>query len=145
MKKSPMCTYSCCAHQKYGNRTLSAFIRAFVDGQKKYFNLKRAGQKRVFVARIRASLKSGEGIIGYNYLHGTDMEAGGGLDMRIVAERTQFCIRVPVECTFKDLINVNRKYGTDVLKGIVAYFVPFASPRKYMIQISWIESFAYWG
>jgi hypothetical protein len=65
--------------------------------------------------------------------------------MRIVAERTQYCIRVTVECTFKDLIDTNPKYITDRVKALVAYFVPFAIPLNYKIQIHWIESFSYWG
>jgi hypothetical protein len=139
-----MCNYSCCSHNKFGKRTLRKYITDFAYNQRIYFNLKRIGQACTLVYRIKASIKNGEGIIGYNYLHGADMKAGG-LYLRIVARKLIRSVVVTVYCTWNDWINANHKYDSDKYKADLAKKIPFTNPTDYIIRISWTERFLIGG
>ena len=141
MIKAKMCSCQPSNHKYNSKQTLQTYINDFV---KKYI-LTRKNSILFYVSRrykvqTKAAITNGEGIIGYNYLHGTN----GGLSLNINATYVKReilskrrAILVSIECTWNDIIDHNNKYPTDIYKASLAKKIPFANPTDYKIKIIW--------
>ncbi|MFL6117713.1 MAG: hypothetical protein ACJ786_41140 [Catenulispora sp.] len=94
-------------------------------------------------------IQNGEGIIGYQYLHGTNADAGGftiqGWAHPIPghddpdANQTSAATRVQyyLEYTWNDIIDPNPQYGTDIFKAAIADAISGGVAAAYRISIKW--------
>ena len=86
------------------------------------------------------SIENGEGIIGYQYLHGTN----GGFD-RIGSTEIErhsdgsSTVTLEMEYTWNDVIDPNPEYQTDRWKSRVAEGITLGRADPYEISISWTE------
>ena len=84
-----------------------------------------------------AVIENGESIIGYQYLHGTDADAGGYQINGTVGKDSCGNITYDIRCTWNDMINPNYSYTSDSKKATLAKFIPFSTCKDYRISISW--------
>lgn len=97
-----------------------------------------------------ADIDNGEGIIGYQYLHGTNADAGGfqihgwvrsespqndGDASDDSSERT---VHYYLEYTWNDVIDPNPQYDTDVFKNGIAEAITFGGAQGYRLSITWL-------
>lgn len=135
MKNSKMCT--CCGYK--GNLTLEKYIEDYVRSIKSLFEALRVWQTKTVTHKISASLQNGEGIIGYNYLHGTNRTVGG-LNLKMTAGKIANLITVKVECTWNDIMDPNFKYSSDKKKAELAKQLPFVDPTDFTVRIKWTQT-----
>ena len=147
MKNAKMCS-SCCGYNN--KQTLSNYIKKYVT---KYINEARKsiirqkiGKTFTYNIKTKASLQNGESIKGYNYLHGTNSNAGGlALKLQVTYRKSGFDIFGPykffitVACVWNDKIDPNFNYSSDSYKAKLAKKVPFANPKNYLIAIKWSQ------
>lgn len=114
----------------------------------------RAGDRgaQLFTDRFHAEVEDGEGIIGYQYLHGTDANAGGfqfygtttverdvgatnNADGNNVPGET--IVEVQANYCWNDFIDPNPKYDTDTIKSVIAEILTLGMANAYRISISW--------
>lgn len=104
--------------------------------------------------RFHAELENGEGIIGYQYLHGTNKNvgdfliAGSGL-VEHVYGATQMdaketvppstMINLKLRYVWNDIIDPNPEYGTDTIKSIFAEIITLGEAESYNISIAWSD------
>ena len=79
---------------------------------------------------------NGEGIVGYNYLHGTD-ETVGGFSYTVNIYMSYGYKVYDFDFVYNDIIDPNYKYDSDREKVEFAKHIPFANPTDYTIQIRW--------
>jgi len=84
-------------------------------------------------------IENGEGIIGYQYLHGTNADVGGFGIKGTVSKDAQGVLTYDLNYTWNDMIDPNFQYGSDSIKAQIAQNIPFANPADYYIQISWSD------
>ncbi|MFH8484351.1 hypothetical protein [Streptomyces longisporoflavus] len=123
--------------------------------------LARSGQKApVPVAmKFHAELENGEGIIGYQYLHGThagqgDFTVDGTAEARHEYGQSHAgreesvqpgaLVRMRLRFRWNDVIDPNPRYGTDRIKSIVAEIITLGEASSYDISISWEEECTVW-
>ena len=143
MRNSKMC--ACCGYKSY--QTLSQFVHnkvlKFLEPKLKYTWM---GKKtRTYNIKTSASVQNGESIIGYNYLHGTNLSAGG-LQINITVTHSTVYYKknkysVVIQCIWNDIIDPNFSYKSDSYKAAIAQKIPFAKPTDYTIAIKWFQSF----
>jgi hypothetical protein len=110
-----------------------------------------ADEGAVYVAeRFPVEIENGEGIVGYQYLHGTNADAGGfqingwahlvpnpppapDANMTSAARRVQYYL----EYSWNDIIDPNPEYGTDVFKAAIAQAISVGAAAAYRISITW--------
>jgi hypothetical protein len=124
--------------------------------------------RRPTVTRFHGEFENGEGIIGYQYLHGTNQDVG---DFAIVGfgEVTRFQgphsavvhqnpfalpklvqqgagARVDFELSFiwNDIIDPNGAYISDKIKSAFAYVITLGQPKNYEISIGWYNTCSVW-
>ena len=84
-----------------------------------------------------AEIENGESIIGYQYLHGTNADAGGFQINGFVGKDTSGNTTYDIKCTWNDIIDPNFKYASDRKKASVAHLLPFTTCKDYKISITW--------
>lgn len=88
-------------------------------------------------------IENGEQIIGYQYLHGTNSDAGGYLIRGTIdkSKRGIFIGKTIFRLTYQwnDIIDPNFQYSTDKAKSEFAKIIPFSNPKDYNIHISWFD------
>ncbi|MDG3003638.1 hypothetical protein [Paludisphaera mucosa] len=117
--------------------------------------------------RFHAEVENGEGIIGYQYLHGTNKDAGDFLIVgfgevsryqgpQIARSGHPFMppkslppgggIRVDFELTYvwNDVIDPNNRYITDKIKSAVATAISWNKAKSYQISIGWRNTCTVW-
>ncbi|MFG2502982.1 hypothetical protein ACGFSB_32845 [Streptomyces sp. NPDC048441] len=109
--------------------------------------------------RFHAEVENGEGIIGYQYLHGThagkgDFTVDGTAEARhdyprSYADREETVqpgttVRMRLRYRWNDVIDPNPKYGTDRIKSIAAKIITLGEASSYDISISWEEECTVW-
>ncbi len=82
-------------------------------------------------------IENGEDIIGYQYLHGTDENAGGFKIKGKIYKDSYGNVTYDLKYTWNDIINPNLEYSSDYVKSEFAKSIPFADPKDYAIRISW--------
>ena len=89
-------------------------------------------------------MENGEGIVGYQYLHGTN-EHAGGFERDGTATITQdadgnYTVTMKMEYTWNDIIDPNPQYHTDNWKNAVAEVITLGKADPYEIHIGWSET-----
>ena len=135
MMNARMCGCDDCRYDR--TQTLGSYITQSVRRYLKNPLLTKKNGK-MYRLNMGASISNGEGIVGYNYLHGVNMIVGG-LELII------YCIsskKVMVTCKWHDIIDPNFKYDSDRVKAnlanIIGIFV-LSKPANYEIVISWTQ------
>jgi hypothetical protein len=103
------------------------------------------GAKTVIDATFHAEVENGEGIVGYQYLHGSNKDAGdfkasGSLHTLHVSPEGNAEFSASLRLTWNDLIDPNPKYTTDTWKSRYAEAVTLGRAKAYKISISWKET-----
>lgn len=87
------------------------------------------------------AIENGEGIVGYQYLHGTNAEVGGfqHVGNTRVTPRGDGNYRVVIDSsyTWNDVIDPNPKYSTDRWKSRLAEIITLGQADAYDIRITW--------
>lgn len=86
---------------------------------------------------IPMEIDTGESIIGYQYLHGTNADVGGFQIKGTVYKDEKGDVTYDLTYTWNDIIDPNYYYSTDAEKAEFAKSIPFANPKDYIIRISW--------
>ena len=84
-------------------------------------------------------IDNGEDIIGYQYLHGTNADAGGFVIAGTIQKDKKSNLIYDLTYTWNDIIDPNFQYYTDSIKYQFAKSIPFANPTDYKISISWSD------
>jgi hypothetical protein len=85
-------------------------------------------------------IQNGEGITGYEYLHGTNGDVGGFRfkgSTQITKVADGYDVKVPASYTWNDVIDPNPQYGTDTWKSRIAEIVTLGRADPYDIHITW--------
>ncbi|MEV0319754.1 hypothetical protein ACIBKX_16645 [Streptomyces sp. NPDC050658] len=109
---------------------------------------------------FHAEVENGEGIIGYQYLHGTNKTVGDftvdgtaeawheyGLSSypdREESVQPGVWVRMRLRYRWNDIIDPNPKYGTDTVKSIAAEIITLGEASAYDISISWEDECTVW-
>jgi RHS repeat-associated protein len=96
---------------------------------------------RGFAIIFHAVMENGESVVGYQYLHGTNMDVGGfqfkGATTITVRSNGTYEVTVVGSYTWNDIIDPNPQYSTDVWKSRVAEVATFGRAEAYNIHITW--------
>lgn len=99
------------------------------------------GSTSNFSNRFPAEIQNGEGIVGYQYLHGTNAEAG---DFQFRGNSTvqpradgNYEVTINGRYTWNDVIDPNPQYDTDTWKSRLAEVVTLGQADPYDIHITW--------
>lgn len=85
-----------------------------------------------------AEVENGEGIVGYQYLHGT--HAGvGGFGLKVTGTISAGRVSATVQYTWNDMIDPNGQYTTDIIKSSFAELITLGMAQSYRLSISWNE------
>jgi len=86
------------------------------------------------------TIENGEGIIGYQYLHGTNRNAGD-FHIKGTTIRTStldgVTVALDLSYTWNDIIDPNPRYSTDRLKSTFAELITLGRAECYEIHITW--------
>ena len=134
LKSAKMC--GCAGHKKYNSKlTLRQYIGSLI--RKKKVNL----PEKVFdkkTTKTQAAITNGEGIIGVNYLHGTNAKSGGlklSIGLLLINNKKYYEVTV----TWNDYIDPNFNYSSDSKKYSIAKRLPLVNPTAYTIRIIWTD------
>lgn len=90
------------------------------------------------------ALENGEGIVGYQYLHGTNADVGGfqhrGSTTVTPLPDGTYRVTVASHYRWNDVIDPNPQYSSDNLKSILAEIITLGRADPYTIHIGWEES-----
>ena len=86
---------------------------------------------------IPMEIDTGESIVGYQYLHGTNADVGGFQIKGTVSKDENGDVTYDLTYTWNDIIDPNYYYPTDAEKAGFAQSIPFVNPKDYIIRISW--------
>ena len=88
-----------------------------------------------------AVVENGEGIIGYQYLHGTNADVGGfriwGEGRIVSLPGGQRMVILNLTYQWNDMIDPNPQYQTDSIKSIIGEIITLGQAESYEIHISW--------
>ncbi len=89
-------------------------------------------------------IENGEGVVGYQYLHGTNANVGGfqrqGTATIVPDGQGGYIASMDLKYTWNDVIDPNPQYSTDRWKSVVAEVITLGQADPYEIHISWAES-----
>lgn len=89
-------------------------------------------------------IENGEGIVGYQYLHGTNANAGGfergGKATMTPNESGGYTVQMEMTYTWNDVIDPNPKYLTDSWKSAIAEGITLGQADAYEMHITWSET-----
>lgn len=105
---------------------LDAHIQTLSSGEYQYIDI-----------TMSAEIENGEDIIGYQYLHGTNADAGGLRICGTVGRDATGTAIYDVNCTWNDIIDPNFNYDSDRKKAALANLIIFSNPSDYKISITW--------
>jgi hypothetical protein len=119
--------------------------------------------------RFHAEVENGEGIIGYQYLHGTNRSVGDftvsgsgtvehlkGPSQALIPSRNPYVppkivqrgpgARVELDLFYQwnDIIDPNFSYSTDIIKWLIAEGISFGRAQSYRILIAWKDKCSVW-
>ncbi len=107
-----------------------------------YDQLTRGGSSTaVFDDTFHMDIENGEGIVGYQYLHGTNVDVG---DFRMNGAATivrtadgGYDVKINADYTWNDVIDPNGQYRTDQIKSTLAEIITLGRADPYDIHITW--------
>lgn len=86
-------------------------------------------------------IENGEGMVGYQYLHGTNKNDGGfnakGHTTVARGANGEYVVTVTADLTFNDVVDPNFEYDTDRWKAGVAKVISFGQASPYDLHITW--------
>ncbi|WP_436772456.1 hypothetical protein [Yinghuangia sp. YIM S09857] len=86
-------------------------------------------------------LRNGEGMVGYEYLHGTNKDVGGfnakGHTVVTRMDDGTYVVKVTADLTFNDVVDPNLKYSTDKWKAGVANVISLGQAESYNLRVTW--------
>jgi WXG100 family type VII secretion target len=89
-------------------------------------------------------IENGEGVVGYQYLHGTNANVGGfqrqGTATATPNSAGGYTVEMNMTYTWNDVIDPNPQYNTDTLKSRIAEIATLGRADPYEIHISWDET-----
>ena len=94
--------------------------------------------------RFQGFLQNGEGMVGYQYLHGTNANTGHftlGGRATVTSAGDSKRVTFDMTSTWNDRIDPNEKYATDIWKSTLAKAASFGMAKDYDIRISWKSKF----
>jgi uncharacterized protein YukE len=99
------------------------------------------GPSGSFDERFHAEIQNGEGIVGYEYLHGTSSDAGdfqfaGNTNVTPLPDGT-YQVTIDGSYTWHDTIDPNPQYTTDTWKSRLAEIATLGAADPYDIHINW--------
>lgn len=99
------------------------------------------GSTGTFNQRMHAEIQNGEGIVGYQYLHGTDATTGdfqmaGNTQVKKLADGN-YEVTLNTKYTWNDNIDPNPQYQTDNWKNRIAEAITLGQADPYQIHINW--------
>lgn len=99
------------------------------------------GPNGSFDQRFHAEIQNGEGVVGYEYLHGTDASKGdfryqGTTNVRPLPNGT-YEVTTHGGYTWNDTIDPNPKYSTDRWKSKVAEVLTLGQASPYDLHVTW--------
>ena len=118
--------------ERYNNNQAAAAVRQY----------QQSGQGNgSFDTTTQVAMENGEGIVGYQYLHGTNQEAGGfqhngTTSVKPLPDGT-YEVTVNSNYRWNDVIDPNPQYSTDNWKSTIAEIVTFGQADPYDIHIGW--------
>lgn len=94
-----------------------------------------------FADQFHQAIQNGEGIVGYQYLHGTDANTGdfrhwGTTTVAAQADGT-YAITINASYEWNDTIDPNPRYGSDINKNRIAEALTLGVADPYQIHIRW--------
>ena len=89
--------------------------------------------------QIPMEIENGEGIIGYQYLHGTNEDAGGFQINGTISKNNKGDIILSLIYAWNDIMDPNPNYATDIKKSDFAKQIPFINPMDYEMHIIWYD------
>lgn len=92
-----------------------------------------------FSTRIHMEVENGEGMVGYQYLHGTNKAAGDFLITGYISRHKNGDYAFVMTYQWNDRIDPNFQYSTDRQKLGFAKRIPFSKCKDYDIHISWSD------
>lgn len=97
-----------------------------------------------FATNTPMNMENGESIVGYQYLHGTNADAGGfqhsgNTKVEPVGDGT-YRVTVTSDYVWNDTIDPNPQYSTDTRKNMIAEIMTFGRADPYDIHIGWSGS-----
>lgn len=101
------------------------------------FNSISKGKSKNINLTFAATIENGEGIIGYQYLHGTNASAGGFKIKGTATKDTDGKVVANLFFQWNDVIDPNFEYNTDTIKADIAKKIPGAKPTDYIIRVGW--------
>ena len=125
--------------------------------------------RRATATRFHAEVENGEGIIGYQYLHGTNKGVGDFLVVgfgevtefqgphpavargdslfsppKVVQQGAGSRVDLELSYVWNDIIDPNAAYITDKIKSGIAYAITLGQPRSYRLSIGWHNTCSVW-
>jgi hypothetical protein len=91
--------------------------------------------------KFAAEIENGEGIVGYQYLHGTH-DGAGGFGLKVTGTIEAGRVSATVQYTWNDMIDPNGQYLTDVVKSSFAELITLGMASSYRLSITWTEPLA---
>jgi WXG100 family type VII secretion target len=107
--------------------------------------LHQSGKKQIHIDEsFHTSLESGEGVVGYQYLDGTNANVGGferkGVATIAPDGQGGHTVTMNMEYTWNDIIDPNPQYDTDTWKSRFAELITLGRADPYEMHISWDET-----
>ena len=99
------------------------------------------GKAKFFVnRRCHMEVENGEGIIGYQYLHGSNADVGnflifGSGTYSRSRKRESFSLKLKYQ--WNDMIDPNKKYDSDSIKAVVGKVISVGQATDYHLRITW--------
>lgn len=87
-------------------------------------------QPDIFVA-------NGEAIIGYNYFHGPEVEAGGFIIEGKISKIDESRVEYDLHYIWNDRMDPNFMYSSDKWKAKVANIITMGNTKPFLVKISW--------
>ena len=118
--------------KNYNNTQASAAVKQY----------QQSGQGNgTFDTTSQVAMENGEGIVGYQYLHGTNQEAGGfqhngTTSVKPLPDGT-YEVTVNSNYRWNDVIDPNPQYSTDRTKSTIAEILTLGQADPYDIHIGW--------
>ncbi|ANE78618.1 MULTISPECIES: hypothetical protein [Mycobacteriaceae] len=99
------------------------------------------GAQRDYSAQFAATTQNGESITGYQYLNGTNDDAGGfrinGTTHVEPLSAGTYKVTVDGGYQWNDIIDANAQYATDTFKDRIAEIITLGQAHPYQIHIGW--------
>lgn len=98
------------------------------------------GESKFFDITTSMKIENGKQIIGYQYLHGTNDDAGGFKIKGIITKDKYGNATIEFTYQWNDIMDPNIKYDSDTKKAKFAKSIPFANPTDFTVRISWSDT-----